>query len=321
MIVVYVNHGLGNQMFQYAYGIVLGKKTSLRNIRFDLSDLDRIIAGRKTNDINKIFKGNFPRCDFWSLWKITGYCPWIYLYKRKYSAQAESVQRAVRGKTIFVEEPQERWKITPELVNELCYMNWVQNENYYVRGYWENVRYFSGYEKLIQKHFQFLHEYTAIEKHKYRKLFSENSVAIHVRRGDYLKLQKTDRFDLCGEEYYREAIEIMLDKVENPLFCFFSDDPDYVQKKYSWVKNMTIIKGNKDYIDLQLMSDCKHNILANSTFSFWGAFLNSNNDKVVICPRVHYLKFRAKWHEIPFPAAEKWIKIDNHQKNDCDNIF
>lgn len=311
MIVVYVNHGLGNQMFQYAYGLVLGKKTNSRKIMFDLTEVRHKIAGRKMWDVNKIFVGNFPKCDFIHLWQVTGHCPVEYWYKRIINPDAEELARNVTGRTVLVSEPKSRCAVTPQKVREICDYKWIQDKDYYVLGYWEDIDYFHGYEALVRRHFRFQHTFSASEIKKYKKIFSENSVSVHIRRGDYLKVRKPNNFCICVDDYYFEAITRMQKELKDPFFVFFSDDPEYVKAKYKWLASKMIVEGNRDYIDLQLMTLCKHNILANSTFSFWGAFLNSNKRKKVICPRVHYLLFQTQWHEIPFPAESTWIKLDN----------
>jgi len=118
------------------------------------------------------------------------------------------------------------------------------------------------------------------------KMKGKNTIAIHIRRGDYLIPKFASLYGgICTEEYYQKAINRICENVENPYFIFFSDDPQYVRDTYH-LDNMTIVdwnKGEKSIYDMYLMSQCKYMILANSTFSYWAARLNENAE-LVICP-------------------------------------
>jgi hypothetical protein len=155
-------------------------------------------------------------------------------------------------------------------------------QNYYVDGTWHNYNYMPIREQLMN-----LFEFPNITDIKNSKLFEEmklkNSVSVHVRRGDYVQLG----LDIIGKDYYEKAMDFVASKVKSPVFFVFSDecvDDFFKQNKYKVV----FVKGNKNetsYIDMQLMKSCKHNIIANSTFSYWGAWLNDNPEKIVVRPR------------------------------------
>jgi hypothetical protein len=137
------------------------------------------------------------------------------------------------------------------------------------------------------------------------KILEHNSVAIHIRRTDFLDSKIGKRFSgICTDEYYRNAIQTIKEKVENPFFFIFSDDIEYVKNNFE-LENSCIIEGNAGYADLYLMSLCKHYILANSTFSFWAAMLNKEETKTVCIPEY--------WYNEPFENApyipEDWLKI------------
>lgn len=137
------------------------------------------------------------------------------------------------------------------------------------------------------------------------KMKGKNTVAIHIRRGDYLNPGVTSIYGgICTEEYYQKAINQISSTVDNPYYLFFSDDPQYVRDVYR-LENMTIIdwnKGEKSIFDMYLMSQCKYMILANSTFSYWAARLNEKADKI-FCP--------TRWTNITPPniILDNWIKI------------
>ena len=126
-----------------------------------------------------------------------------------------------------------------------------------------------------------------MEAYEYlEKIRQTNSVAVHIRRGDYLKLQNIYG-NICTEEYYRNAITKMYQMIENPVFFFFSDDMEWAKQTFTFDKNFVFADGRgvwQDYHDMHLMSECKNMIMANSSFSWWAAFLNANVDKQIICP-------------------------------------
>lgn len=310
MVYVYIDCGLGNQMFQYALGTIIAKKIGKKYVKFDTSYLPKNIEGRKTWEIEDIFNTKFPTASYFDIWRKTGNCP--LLYRWRVNKEDLSVDTTPKNKNcIYISEPIPRWKVTDKSIDYVKNYEWNINKNYYLRGFWEEINYFEGYEKFIKRVFQFKHKLTENEKIKYEKIFKENSVSVHVRRGDFLKQEKDRKFDLCQKEYYHQAMRIIEERIENPMYVFFTDDSEYVEKEYSAIKNKIIVKGNKDYIDMQLMSCCKHNIIANSTFSFWAAFLNKNTDKIVVVPKTHYLVKTGRWHEILMPIEKTWIQIDN----------
>ena len=118
---------------------------------------------------------------------------------------------------------------------------------------------------------------------------NSNSISIHIRRGDYMSPENYNMYGcIATPTYYKKAIKVIEEKVENPTFFVFSNDMDWVKKNIqinSRVFYIDINSGNGSYKDMQLMSNCKHNIIANSSFSWWGAWLNENKNKIVIAPK------------------------------------
>lgn len=121
------------------------------------------------------------------------------------------------------------------------------------------------------------------------EMSQQNSVSIHVRRGDYLTTYSSD-FIALGREYYEKAAAYIEQHVESPVYYIFSDDSEFAEVEFKWLQNYVVVTGNdgnNSYRDMQLMSRCKHNIIANSTFSQWGAFLNQNEGHITIYPRAY----------------------------------
>lgn len=180
----------------------------------------------------------------------------------------------------------------------------------YLRGYWQSTKYIEKYESEIRNIFTF-------KKFRNRKniLFSKkiennNSVSIHVRRGDFFKNKKRiQRYgNICTNSYYKKAINIIKHKINDPIFLVFSDDIDWAKQNFTG-SNFIFVdwnKGKSSYRDMHLMSLCKHNIIANSTFSWWGAWLNKNENKVVITPS----KMNNKHNDFSQLFPDDWIKIE-----------
>ena len=179
-------------------------------------------------------------------------------------------------------------------------LNW-----YYFKGVWANSQYLIGVENDIKRAFNFEGELTEINKKYIFEMAQCDSVSIHVRRGDYIKAGSR----LLDQNYYKSAIQYMNSKINNPKFFVFSNDIEYCKGIFNEYKGFVYIEGNtgnESFRDMQLMSQCKHNIIANSTFSFWGAYLNDNPAKIVIAPNIGVgtIDFNT-----PF-ACPEWIKID-----------
>lgn len=148
------------------------------------------------------------------------------------------------------------------------------------------------YRSTILEDFTFINMPNKRNQSVLNMIDSKNSISIHVRRGDYVSNAATNKYHgLCDLGYYKKSIDYISKRVESPVYYIFSDD-------ISWCKINLKIKGNVTYIshnngdnsweDMRLMSRCKHNIIANSSFSWWAAWLNTNLDKIVIAPRNWY---------------------------------
>ena len=175
----------------------------------------------------------------------------------------------------------------------------------YLYGYWMNDQYFRDIESELKTAFDFKNIDDFNVKLS-RQLSTENSVSLHIRRGDYINLPN---FNICGESYYKNAISYIEENVRSPKFYIFSDDPEWCETylkqfniDYRIIKHNT---GTTSFRDMFLMSKCKHNIIANSTFSWWGAWLNNNSEKIVIAPE--------RWWKdtVVSPVPSQWTKIKN----------
>ena len=178
----------------------------------------------------------------------------------------------------------------------------------YYDGYWQNCEYFNNFKDVILNEFAFKPQLTGKNKEILGKIQEDDTVGIHVRRGDYLNNWKYK--GLCGIEYYAKAISYIQENVSKPKYYLFSDDIEYLaQNIVPLLKGSEYIivnwnRGAESYIDMQLMSECNNLIIANSSFSWWAAYLNKRNS-IVIAPE--------KWSnntEIKFRRQlSSWITI------------
>ena len=140
------------------------------------------------------------------------------------------------------------------------------------------------------------------------KMETEESVSIHVRRGDYLSQTYSGRFLCLDRSYYEPAVDIVRQHLNDPKFYIFSEDPEYVEKAFDWLPEKTIVNintGNDSYKDMQLMTKCKANIIANSTFSQWASILNENTDHITVYP-ARYMS----GEDTEDRKMSGWIRVD-----------
>lgn len=177
-------------------------------------------------------------------------------------------------------------------------------------GYWQSEKYFQNNKKQIMNDFLFKYKITD-DKNLYilKKIRENNAVSIHVRRGDYISDKNTNKFHgICSITYYQKAIQMIKRRVKNPLFIVFSDDPTWSRSNIK-DKNAEYVNwnaGDSSWIDMYLMSHCRHNIIANSSFSWWGAWLNKIKNKVVIAPKQW---FQDKSIDTRDLVPKSWLKI------------
>jgi hypothetical protein len=177
------------------------------------------------------------------------------------------------------------------------------NGNIKLVGHFQSEKYFIEHRDKILELFEIDNTTKTYLSEKYGDIINQDTCSIHIRRGDYLGLP--NYHPTQSIEYYKESIQII---GEEKHFLVFSDDIEWCKENFGFLINKTFISDNKDYEDLYLMSMCKNNIIANSTFSWWGAWLNNNENKQVIIP--------SKWFGVSNSHlntndlyCDKWIKL------------
>jgi len=284
MIIIKMNGGLGNQLQQYAlYEKLksLGKEVKL-DISWFYKDMGK--ASRRELELEYFPKISFETCTGKEMQKIVG----------------------SRG---FLKKIFEKLKITEKPIyieHQMYDENIFAMENKILEGYWACEAYYADIIPLLQEKLEFPLSTNQKNVKMAERMKNCNSVSIHIRRGDYLTAENQAMFGgICTEEYYEKAISYIKENVSEPRFFVFSDDPTYAKKKYAG-EEYTIVdinQGKDSFFDMYLMSQCKHNICANSTFSFWGARLNKNFEKQMVRP----LKQKnCDWY-IPEKMKQLWM--------------
>lgn len=159
----------------------------------------------------------------------------------------------------------------------------------YLDGFWQSEKYFKDVEGLIRNELSIKIKLDAENRSIADEISNSKAISLHVRRGDYVNNLKTNEVHgTCSLEYYSEATDVIAKQIPNPHFFIFSDDPVWVQKNLKIDYATTYVTNNdadKNYEDLRLMSLCRHHIIANSSFSWWGAWLNKSLEKIVVAPK------------------------------------
>lgn len=284
MIIVKLQGRLGNQMFQYALARKLQKQG--KEVYIDSSILK---FDGNHNELG-IFEGtnHIVEADIQAV-KELGDCKKTFLAK---------VKRKLFG-----------YKKTHILENGYGYHPEVFDlDHVYLEGYWQTEKFFKDIEQVIREDFQFSTIVDPQNKEMLQKIETCQAVSMHIRRGDYLSEKNAPMHgNICTKAYYDKAISYMKEKVENPIFFVFTDDAKWAGQEYGNTEEFVIVDinhGDNSYRDMQLMSLCKHHIIANSSFSWWGAWLDANPEKIVVAP--------SKWFnlaETPDVWCEEWMRM------------
>lgn len=295
MIIVRLMGGLGNQMFQYA----AARRLALRHateVALDLSCYDRYpgVDTPRRYELDKL-KVKARIATSLELAEIGGVGLTAPLRIRMFI-------RRLTGKGLCKNFYSEDSK-------GFCRQVLTLPDNSYLSGYWQSEQYFKDVADVLRSDFQ-VH---AAPDRRNRKIASEirrsEAVAIHFRRGDYVENPHTAAFHgVPSPEYYQNAIELIRQKVENPHLFIFSDDPAWVRENLTFPIPATIVDHNppeQGYEDLRLMSLCRHAVIANSSFSWWGAWLITFPGKLVIAPQRWFADGRATPDLLP----NSWVTL------------
>jgi len=179
----------------------------------------------------------------------------------------------------------------------------------YLRGYFQSPKYFSGFEDQLRADLKFPSDYPEKLKPILQRIDETDAIAIHIRRGDYLANKKNiDIYHSQSNQYYFEAVSMLSKSLKNPYCFIFSDDHSWVKANLSFDIPYEIVDVNspdEPFWDLMLMSRCKHFAIANSSFSWWAAWLSDNSQKMVIAPK-KWFKFDENIHDL---LPIDWVRL------------
>jgi hypothetical protein len=269
MFVVKIVGGLGNQMFQYVFGQYLSKTYNV-NVKYEISFYDDQPSNLDTRN--------------YELGKFILDAPIIeddFFLQLKNLNRREKI-KYILSKTLF--NITSSYFIIPESKYALFKSIPLFIRNRYYTGYWQNELFFQGMESEISKWFVLKEGFERKKQHSsiLTKIYENNSISIGIRRGDFVQLNAA-----CDINYYNKAVKIITKKINDPFFFIFSDDIDWCKKNMKLKYEHIFIESSKElpFENVELMSECKHNIISNSTYDWWGAYLNKNENKMIIAPK------------------------------------
>ncbi len=299
MIIVKIFQGIGNQLFQYAYGRAVG--------------------------LNKGCEFKIDNSYYINYSEVTQYG---YTYKREYGlnqfniieniATPEEIERVktVSGSnriSSFINRklqesaPYYRKRLVKELDTVFdCNLLRI-NDNTYVEGYFVSEKYFKNHRSLILNEFSLKKALNEKNAAVIKRMQDTESVCISIRRTNFLA---NPVHNVCNEQYYKDGLSAMSDLLKNMRVFIFSDDNEYVVNNFKLPFEHEFVTHNFPdfYEDLRLMTHCKHHVIPNSTFSWWGAWLSQHEGKKIIAPKI-WLNSNAIDYSTVIP--EEWIKIEN----------
>ena len=288
MIIVNLKGGLGNQMFQYA----LGRHLALKNKDILKLNTQNLTTAKEQGNIYRPFD-----LESFCIYKEIAEVSEIEKVQYPYGTFSK-INSLIRRKVF------KRYNI----IFDKKFLN--LSGNIYLDGYWQSPNYFDSIRKTLLEDFKLNDGLSASGKIIEDSIKSTNSVSLHVRRGDYVQNSRVlDEYGICSVSYYERALSEIAKLYSDYTVYVFSDDIEWVKNNLQF-KNSSVVFIKDESItsaqELYLMSKCKHNIIANSTFSWWGAWLNNNPDKIVIAPtpwfdKVIYDKnlIPSSWKQIP----------------------
>lgn len=295
MIIANIVGGLGNQMFQYACARALALE-----LNFPLKvtiDMFGHYASRRCPELERVFSLKTEVAQPKELRRMIGVL-----------CTPPAVRRVLGGKMFAFLMP-------PRFIIEPHFHFWdglldQARTGGYLQGYWQSERYFSKHMATIRSDFTFRQPLTGRNSELVRAIHESIAVSVHVRRGDYVSNPKIlSVHGVCAPGYYFKAMERLRQAVPEARFFVFSDDPQWVTEMlvphYPDLVLAEHNRGENSFNDMRLMSLCRHHIIANSSFSWWGAWLNPDPGKIVIAPRNWFANGTNSTDLIP----DTWIRI------------
>lgn len=291
MIKVILQGGLGNQMFEYAAAYALARRNNVP-FALDMSYMD--VFGHKSwcrpYELSVFALHN--SCTFTHMhYLAVRFLPRLRTWCRKRGI-------ATLGRYVFELE---------------CLDKAPKCNSLILFDYFANAHLFEQYREELLRAFTFAEKPNKANATMLKEIDETDSVAVHIRRGDYLNNANANVFYHPTVEWYRQVMKKMEAQVKAPHYYFFSDDIAWVKEQFADVQNATFVDcnhGKEAYNDMRLMRACKHNIIANSTFSWWAAWLNTNPQKIVIAPKRYYINDAGNQKYLSRMIPSGWITME-----------
>jgi hypothetical protein len=256
MIEVRLKGGLGNQMFQYAFAYSLSRKLN-KKLSLDITHFNKVSFDTKRN----FELGSYPI-------EFDG----IISSKKIFSRIVDKISTLKITEKNFSINNIPRYKLSQKII---------------VDGYWQSEDYFIDYSERIRNFFgEYISTNTSYSQY-WNEISRSKSASIHVRRGDYVTNFKASLVhEVCDLDYFRHAINILEKKLQGVIFFIFTDDVEWVKSNFKGERFRIVSANNFNHFEeLSLMAHCQNNIISNSSFSWWAAWLNRNENKCVIAPK------------------------------------
>ena len=283
MIIVRLKGGVGNQLFQYALGGALQKHYGVP-VSYDIS--------KYKNDPLRKFELHALDPNIAEEGSIRAF------FSPSLMERIKGKLKAKQGNEIIKEQPKQEWRFNGDIFK-------MNGRSLYLDGYWQSPRYFELFQTDLRKQFAQL----IIPEQSTMGDNYVNSVAIHVRRGDYVNSNLTSEiYSALPLAYYQSAINLMEASNRNLKFYLFSDDLSWCREHFKNVNVSFMENSDSPLFDLALMSRMEHHIIANSTFSWWAAWLNENPSKIVVAPK-QWFKDSNMNESAKELIPESWIRV------------
>jgi len=295
MVIIGLKGGLGNQLFQYAAAKQIANYNETELLIDEITGFQNDPYSRSFGLSDFCIESKKASLDLIKTYKRTN------KYKKYLQYKIENIFPI--GSINFLVE------------RVFHYDNRIGNlkikKNIYIEGYFQTEKYFKNITDQIRSEFQFKNKPDNESFSYLSKIKSTNSISLHVRKYDNTEtLDSSPMYGVCSINYYQKAINYIEERVKDPTFFIFSDDIDWAKNQLLFINSKVeyiIRSGNiNDSEDLRLMKNCSHNIIANSSFSWWGAWLNENKGKIVIAPDRWFANDFSNYKDV---VPNSWVKL------------
>jgi hypothetical protein len=290
-VITKLNGGLGNQLFQYAAGRSLADRLNVP-LKIDLSTFENYkLRGFELNKFNIEAEIAKPA-------DTSG----INLHPSKFNKYRSRL--AINfGYTLSSYPFKEKYYRYDKLFAKIT-------KPVYLEGYWQSEEYFRTSDAHLRREINFKHSFDDNSEQILKEISQHHAVSLHIRRGDYVTNPSAAAVHgVCSLEYYDAAIRLIATRISQPFFFVFSDDPQWAKENLKMNHPVHFVEANgpdRGVEDMWLMKSCNHHIIANSSFSWWAAWLNNKPDKIVVAPKIWFRDPTINTRDL---IPKQWIRL------------